>query len=62
YFVHSYFLKAKDRNIVSAKTRYGVEIDAAIEKDNIIATQFHPEKSGETGLLMLNNFIEITKR
>ncbi len=59
YFVHSYFLTASDRNIVSAQTEYGVRIDAAIEKDNIFATQFHPEKSGETGLKILKNFADI---
>lgn len=59
YFVHSYFLDAKDKKIVSAKTEYGVKIDAAIEKDNVFATQFHPEKSGETGLKILKNFADI---
>ena len=59
YFVHSYFLDAKDKKIVSAQTEYGVKIDAAIEKDNVFATQFHPEKSGETGLKILKNFADI---
>lgn len=59
YFVHSYFLDAKDKRIVSAQTEYGVKIDAAIEKDNVFATQFHPEKSGETGLKILKNFADI---
>lgn len=44
YFVHSFYLKAQDKNIVAATTQYGVEIDAAVQKGNIIATQFHPEK------------------
>ena len=61
YFVHSYFLNATDKNIVSAQTKYGVTIDAAIEKDNVFATQFHPEKSGETGLKILKNFADIVK-
>lgn len=61
YFVHSYYLKAKDSSIVSAQTQYGVTIDAAIEKGNVIATQFHPEKSGETGLKILKNFADIVK-
>lgn len=61
YFVHSYFLDAKDKDIVAATTEYGVEIDAAVEKGNIIATQFHPEKSGKTGLKMLKNFVEMIK-
>lgn len=59
YFVHSYFLNAVDKNIVAAQTEYGVKIDAAIEKDNVFATQFHPEKSGETGLKILRNFANI---
>lgn len=61
YFVHSYFLNATDKNIVSAQTEYGVRIDAAVEKANIFATQFHPEKSGETGLKILKNFADIVK-
>ena len=61
YFVHSYFLNASDKDIVSAQTQYGVTIDAAIEKGNVFATQFHPEKSGETGLKILKNFADIVK-
>jgi len=59
YFVHSYFLNASDKNIVSAQTQYGVTIDASIEQGNVFATQFHPEKSGETGLKILKNFADI---
>lgn len=59
YFVHSYFLNSSDRSIVSAQTEYGVTIDAAVEKGNVYATQFHPEKSGETGLKILRNFADI---
>lgn len=59
YFVHSFYLKAQDKDIVAATTQYGVEIDAAVQKGNIIATQFHPEKSGEVGLKMLKNFVEM---
>ena len=59
YFVHSYFLNASDKSIVSAQTEYGVTIDAAVEKGNVYATQFHPEKSGETGLMILRNFADI---
>ena len=61
YFVHSFYLKAQDKDIVAATTQYGVEIDAAVQKGNIIATQFHPEKSGEVGLKMLKNFVEMVK-
>ena len=61
YFVHSFYLKAQDKDIVAATTQYGVEIDAAVQKGNIIATQVHPEKSGEVGLKMLKNFVEMVK-
>lgn len=56
YFVHSYYLKAEDETIVRAKTEYGVTIHASVEKDNIFACQFHPEKSGTIGLKILENF------
>lgn len=59
YFVHSFHLVAEDKDIVTATTDYGDEIEAAVGKDNIFLTQFHPEKSGETGLKMLKNFIEL---
>ena len=56
YFVHSYYLHADDREDVSATTEYGVSIDAAVQRGNLCAVQFHPEKSGEIGLQMLRNF------
>jgi glutamine amidotransferase len=59
YFVHSYYLKAKDEKIVKASTEYGVNIHASVEKDNVFACQFHPEKSGDTGLSILKNFADI---
>ena len=59
YFVHSYYLQAKDPSIVAATAQYGVTIHAAVEKDNIFACQFHPEKSSKTGLTILRNFLEI---
>ncbi len=62
YFVHSYFLKAEDESIVSARTHYGTELDVAVQYNNIFATQFHPEKSGNIGLKILNNFVELTGR
>lgn len=61
YFVHSYYLRAKDEKIVTATTEYGTLIHASVEKDNVFACQFHPEKSSEVGLKILENFIEITK-
>lgn len=59
YFVHSYYLKAKEESIVAATTDYSTQIHASIEKDNIFACQFHPEKSGNIGLKILKNFIEL---
>ncbi|MDY2699442.1 MAG: imidazole glycerol phosphate synthase subunit HisH [Lachnospiraceae bacterium] len=61
YFVHSYYLKAKDERIVTATTEYGTLIHASVEKDNIFACQFHPEKSSEVGLTILKNFININR-
>jgi len=59
YFVHSYYLEAGDPEIVTAITDYGVTIHASVEKDNIFACQFHPEKSSSVGLAILKNFLEI---
>ena len=59
YFVHSYYLKARDEQIVKATTEYGVTIHASVEQDNILACQFHPEKSSDTGLKILKNFVEL---
>lgn len=59
YFVHSYYLKAEEENCVKASTEYGVHIHASVEKDNVFACQFHPEKSGDVGLQILRNFVNI---
>ena len=59
YFVHSYYLKADDENVVAAQSDYGFKYDAAVEKDNIFACQFHPEKSSDVGLKILKNFVEL---
>ncbi|OUP82453.1 imidazole glycerol phosphate synthase subunit HisH [Lachnoclostridium sp. An169] len=59
YFVHSYYLKAADETIVKASTEYGTHIHASVEKDNIFACQFHPEKSSGAGLRILRNFVEL---
>ncbi len=61
YFVHSYYLKAEEEDIVKASTWYSTEIHASVEKDNVFACQFHPEKSSDTGLQILKNFAEIPK-
>ncbi len=56
YFVHSYHIAPNDKSIVCAHTEYGTKIPVAVHKNNIFATQFHPEKSGDTGLIILKNF------
>ena len=59
YFVHSYYLKAEEEQIVKASTEYTTHIHASVEKDNIFACQFHPEKSSDVGLKILKNFVEL---
>lgn len=59
YFVHSYYLHAEERDIVKATTEYGTLIDASVEKGNIFACQFHPEKSSDVGMQILKNFVKI---
>lgn len=59
YFVHSYYLEAEEEQIVKATADYGVSIHASVEKDNVFACQFHPEKSGQYGLKILRNFAEL---
>lgn len=59
YFVHSYYLKAEEEEIVKASTEYGTHIHASVEKGNVFACQFHPEKSGDVGLQILKNFVEL---
>ena len=61
YFVHSYYLQAEDPSVVTAATEYGVEIHASVEKGNVFACQFHPEKSSSVGMKILQNFIDIVK-
>lgn len=61
YFVHSYYLRAKDPAIVKATTEYGVNIHASVEKGNVFACQFHPEKSSAVGMKILENFIAVVK-
>ncbi len=59
YFVHSYYLKAADSSIVKATTEYSTLIHASVEKGNVFACQFHPEKSGDVGMQILKNFVEL---
>lgn len=59
YFVHSYYVQAEDKSVISAYTEYGQRLGIAAESGNVFATQFHPEKSGDTGMKILKNFIEL---
>lgn len=59
YFVHSYYVQAEDKSVISAYTKYGQRLDIAAECGNVFATQFHPEKSGDTGMKILKNFVEL---
>jgi len=59
YFVHSYYVEPDDRSLVAGETDYGTRICSVIVRGNLIATQFHPEKSGEFGLRMYDNFIKL---
>ena len=59
YFVHSYYLRAADESIVKASTEYSTHIHASVEKDNVFACQFHPEKSSDVGIQILRNFVEL---
>ena len=61
YFVHSYYVKAEDEEIVSAKSDYGILFDAAIEQGNLFGCQFHPEKSGTEGISILKRFVELAR-
>ncbi len=62
YFVHSYYVAPDDQGIIAGTTDYGTTFTSMVRKDNIIATQFHPEKSQETGLKILKNFGDFVKR
>ena len=59
YFVHSYYVEPEDKSLIAADTDYGMPICSSVIKGNLIATQFHPEKSGESGLRMYDNFIKL---
>ena len=58
YFVHSYFAEPEDKSIIAGATEYGITFGSVIIRDNLIATQFHPEKSGEDGLQIYANFLK----
>lgn len=62
YFVHSYYPQPKNSDVIVATTEYGVRFASMVAKQNLYATQFHPEKSSKTGLTILKNFVNIVKR
>ena len=61
YFVHSYYAEPDDKTLVAGQTGYGVTMSSVIARGNVVATQFHPEKSGELGLKVFANFISLAK-
>ncbi len=61
YFVHSYYVQPEDKNVIIGSTKYGVEFASAINKGNLWGVQFHPEKSAELGLTVLQNFLDRIK-
>ena len=62
YFVHSYRAKPESEKIITAESDYGIKVPAVVEQDNFFGTQFHPEKSGTVGKIMINNFLDVCKR
>ena len=61
YFVHSYYVQPEDTNVIATTTDYGIDFTSMIAKDNLFATQFHPEKSQKIGLQILRNFGNLLK-
>ncbi len=61
YFVHSYYADPEDKSLIAGRTGYGVTMSSVIARGNVVATQFHPEKSGELGLKVFANFISLAK-
>ncbi len=62
YFAHSYYAVPEDKEIITTKTNYGIDFVTSVQKDNIFAIQFHPEKSGEIGLKILKNFYQLVSK
>jgi len=62
YFVHSYRVKPTSDDVITAESDYGIKVPAVVEKDNFFGTQFHPEKSGSVGKIMINNFLDVCKK
>jgi len=62
YFVHSYRVKPNSIDVITAESDYGIKIPAIVEQDNFFGTQFHPEKSGSVGKIMIKNFLDVCKK
>ncbi len=62
YFVHSYYAEPEDKSLTAGETEYGIRLSSVIARGNLVATQFHPEKSGEFGLKIYDNFISLAQQ
>jgi glutamine amidotransferase len=62
YFVHSYYVEPDDKSLVAGETEYGIAMCSVVIRDNLVATQFHPEKSGKDGLKIYDNFIRMAQQ
>ena len=62
YFVHSYRVKPNSNDVITAESDYGIKVPAVVEQDNYFGTQFHPEKSGPVGKIMIKNFLNVCKK
>jgi len=62
YFVHSYIVKPNSSDVITAESDYGIKVPAVVEQDNFFGTQFHPEKSGTVGKIMIKNFLNVCKK
>ncbi len=62
YFVHSYMIKPINNDVITAESDYGIKVPAVVEQGNFFGTQFHPEKSGKVGKIMIQNFLDVCKK
>lgn len=62
YFVHSYMASPTNRDVITAESDYGIKVPAVVEQGNFFGTQFHPEKSGKVGKIMIQNFLDVCKK
>ena len=62
YFVHSYMVKPINNDVITAESDYGIKVPAVVEQGNFFGTQFHPEKSGKVGKIIIQNFLDVCKK